>query len=67
MTRHFKSAKLQLKMVDPTHPKGINRTFNNVIENVTDDQINSLGNSIANLANAKYAGANVINTSSINA
>lgn len=67
MTRQFKTAKLQLKMVDEAHPKGINRLFNNVIEDISDEQIKTLGTIIGGLSGATYSGANVINTSSVNA
>ncbi len=39
MVRNFKSAKIQLTLTNSEHPKGVKHPFNNIIEDVTNEQV----------------------------
>lgn len=62
MERQFKSAKLQITMVGDQHPKGVNHLFNNVSQQLSNDQITSLTEAVALLTNEKCVGVNIIVT-----
>ncbi len=62
MERQFKSAKLQVTMVGDQHPKGVNHLFNNVSQQLSNDQITSLTEAVALLTNEKCVGVNIIVT-----
>ena len=62
MERQFKSAKLQVTMVGDQHPKGVNHLFNNVSQQLSNDQINSLTEAVALLTSEKFVGVNIIVT-----
>lgn len=62
MVRQFKSAKLQVTMVGDQHPKGVNHLFNNVSQQLSNDQINSLTEAVALLTSEKCVGVNIIVT-----
>lgn len=53
MERQFKSAKLQVTMVGDQHPKGVNHLFNNVSQQLSNDQITSLTKAVAMLTSKK--------------
>ncbi|MBA2914612.1 hypothetical protein [Limosilactobacillus frumenti] len=65
MVRQFKSGKIQLTMVSEAHPKGIKRTFNNVIADVEEEQITTLGHAIEALSGEQFSGANIINNDQV--
>lgn len=65
MVRQFKSGKIQLTMVSEAHPKGIKRSFNNVIAELEEDQITALGHAIETLSGEQFSGANVINNDQV--
>ncbi|WP_267201551.1 hypothetical protein [Limosilactobacillus kribbianus] len=62
MVRKFKSAKVQLTLVGEQHPKGVAHLFNNVREEVNEDQLAKLTQAIESLTGEKCSGANVIIT-----
>lgn len=54
MIKTFNKAKVQLMMVGEGHETGIARTFNNMIETPSDDQIKSLGEVLETISNDKF-------------
>lgn len=66
MVRKFKSAKVQLTLVGDQHPKGVNRLFNNVPEQVNNDQVLTFASALEILTSEKCTGANLITTDHLN-
>ncbi|MEY8441580.1 hypothetical protein AALA17_02825 [Lactobacillaceae bacterium 24-114] len=65
MVRKFKAAKLQLTMVGDNHPKGVKHLFNNVSEQVGEEQINLFRSSMESLTKEKVTNIDLIDTQAI--
>lgn len=65
MTRNFKSAKLQLTLTNPDHPKGVKHFFNNVRDEISDEEVTRFNTAIEMLTAEKAIDTDIIITSQI--
>ena len=65
MVRNFKSAKIQLTLTNSEHPKGVKHPFNNIIEDVTNEQVAQFSAAIEMLTAEKCLDTDIIVTSQV--
>ena len=65
MVRNFKSAKIQLTLPNSEHPKGVKHPFNNIIEEVTNEQVAQFSAAIEMLTAEKCLDTDIIVTSQV--
>ena len=65
MVRNFKSAKIQLTLTNSEHPKGVKHPFNNIIEEVTNEQVAQFSAAIEMLTAEKCLDTDIIVTSQV--
>ncbi len=54
MIRNVKSTKLQVTSIDGDHPKGLSRTFNNLVAQPSDEQITSFQTILGSLTGGQF-------------
>lgn len=65
MEHHFKSAKVQFKMVSDTYPDGIIHSYNDLIDNVTDEQLTGCLKALGELSTEKMLYAHIVTTNEL--